>query len=309
MPDLPSQLAPVPALAAAPASARPAPPERPDFIFDLCAPPASVQIAQVRPRWARITDTLLVRRLMILIVLAIAWQAYGQFASNALIFPTLTETVRAIWRNVVHGELMTHTLVSLDLLLKAYVIGVALAFCLVVPAVSLRIGADILATLTAMFNPLPAIALLPLAMLWFGLGQAAIIFVTVHSVLWAVALNTYAGFESVGATIRMAGRNMGLRRLGYVVRLLIPAALPSILSGLRVGWAFAWRTIIAAEMVFGVSSGPGGIGWFIFEKRSTLDTAAVFGGLVIVVLIGLLVESVLFRSIENHTIRKWGMQH
>lgn len=281
---------------------------RPDYVIALRVPPAALSAARERPRWVRLIDSRLVRRLAILIVLAVAWQAYGRFASNDLIFPTLTETARAFWQLLVHGRLLTHTLISLDLLLKAYAIGVVLAFCLVVPAVSFRLGADVLSTLTAMFNPLPAIALLPLAMLWFGLGQSSIVFVTVHSVLWAVALNAHAGFQSVSETVRMAGRNMGMRRLRYVFCLLIPAALPSILTGLRVGWAFAWRTIIAAEMVFGASSGPGGIGWFIFERRDTMDTSAVFAGLATVVLIGLAVEGALFRSIETHTVRKWGMQ-
>ena len=89
----------------------------------------------------------------------------------------------------------------------------------------------------------------------------------------------------------------------------MPAALPSILTGVKIGWAFAWRTEIAAELVFGASSGSGGLGWFIFEARNQLDTAAVFAGLTAVVIIGLIVENLFFRLIERHTVRKWGMQH
>ena len=76
----------------------------------------------------------------------------------------------------------------------------------------------------------------------------------------------------------MVGRNYGLRGTAYVVKILVPAAFPSILTGLKIGWAFAWRTLIAAELVFGVSSGQGGIGWFIFENRNMLDTASRFRG-------------------------------
>jgi NitT/TauT family transport system permease protein len=123
-----------------------------------------------------------------------------------------------------------------------------------------------------MFNPLPAIALLPLAMLWFGLGVPSLMFVMVHSVLWAVALNTHAGFQSISETHRMVGQNYGLRGLRYVGAILIRAAFPSILTGLKIGWAFAWRTLIAAELVFGVSSRSGGLGWFIYENRNLLQT-------------------------------------
>jgi NitT/TauT family transport system permease protein len=159
-----------------------------------------------------------------------------------------------------------------------------------------------------MFNPLPAIALLPLAMLWFGLGEASLIFVLVHSVLWPFALATFTGFQSVPETHRLVGRNYGLRGIRYVGYILIPSALPSIISGLKIGWAFAWRTLIAAELVFGVSSSQGGLGWFIFRNRNELFTDKVFAGLVSVVAIGLVVEFGLFRTLETVTVRRWGMQ-
>jgi len=93
-----------------------------------------------------------------------------------------------------------------------------------------------------------------------------------------------------------------------VTQLLIPAAFPNILTGLKIGWAFAWRTLIAAELVFGVSSGQGGLGWFIFENRNQLETANVFAGLPTVILTGPVVESEIFRAIENATVRRGGMQ-
>ncbi len=157
-------------------------------------------------------------------------------------------------------------------------------------------------------NPLPAIALLPLALIWFGLGVGSLVFVLVHSVMWAVALNTHAGFLAVSPTLRMVGRNYGLRGLPYVFKILVPAAFPSILTGLKVAWAFAWRTLIAAELVFGVASGKGGLGWFIYESRTVLDIAAVFAGLLTVIVIGLVVENLGFRLIERRTVQMWGVQ-
>ena len=87
-----------------------------------------------------------------------------------------------------------------------------------------------------------------------------------------MALGTYAGFQGVPETLRMAGRNYGLRGLRFVLLILVPSALPAILSGLRIGWAFAWRTLIAAELFFGASSGQGGLGWYIFQNRNELYT-------------------------------------
>ncbi|MHA6197980.1 ABC transporter permease [Pseudomonas wadenswilerensis] len=248
------------------------------------------------------------RKSVILVVLAILWEIAARYQGNDLLLPTFLQTARALFEGLVSGELPAKVGVSLVVLLKGYVLGIVLAFGLTSLAVSTQIGRDLLDTLTSMFNPLPAIALLPLALLWFGLGENSLIFVLVHSVLWALALNTYAGFRGVGETLRMAGRNYGLRGLRLVVHILVPAALPSILSGLKIGWAFAWRTLIAAELVFGATSGKGGLGWYIFQNRNELYTDKVFAGLAVVILIGLLVEGLVFNALERVTVRRWGMQ-
>ncbi|GLH82154.1 ABC transporter permease [Bradyrhizobium sp. SSBR45G] len=250
-----------------------------------------------------------VRKAIILVALAALWQAYGLWLGNPLLFPTFTDTLSAFFENIGNGVIPARTLVSLETLLIGYGVGIALAAVLTTIAIGSRIGADMLEALTSMFNPLPAIALLPLALIWFGLGKGSIIFVLVHSVLWAIALNTHSGFRSVSNTLRMVGLNYGLRGLKLVRFILIPAAFPAILTGLKVGWAFAWRTLIAAELVFGVSSGSGGLGWFIFENRNQLETANVFAGLFTVIFIGLVVENVVFATIERKTVRRWGMQH
>jgi NitT/TauT family transport system permease protein len=106
----------------------------------------------------------------------------------------------------------------------------------------------------------------------------------------------------------MVGRNYGLTGPRYVLKILVPAAFPSILTGMKIGWAFAWRTLIAAELVFGVSSGSGGLGWFIYENKNLLETSNVFAGLLSVILIGLIVENLFFRWIEVKTVRLWGLQ-
>jgi NitT/TauT family transport system permease protein len=290
------------------ASAMRVPPVRAEFENKTLDAAQVGEVARPLSVWERVINIDWVRRVMILVVLAVIWESYARYINNGLMFPTFMETIQALWDAMAHGPLLDRVFTSIKVLLMGYGAGLLLAAVFTTVAVSTRIGTDLLSTLTSMFNPLPAIALLPLALLWFGLGIPSLIFVIIHSVLWAVALNTHTGFLSVSETQRMAGMNYGLRGLRYVMNILIPAAFPSILAGLKIGWAFAWRTLIAAELVFGVSSRSGGLGWFIFENRNQLETAAVFAGLTTVIIIGLVVESVIFRTIETHTVRKWGMQ-
>jgi len=267
-------------------------------------PEVERQLSVVERLWNNAT----LRKGLILLILGLLWEAYARYLDNALLFPTLTDTLKSLLDHIRDGSLIVRVWTSIKVLLLGYAAGITLAGILTTLAINTQLGTDLLETLTAMFNPLPAIALLPLALIWFGLGAGSLIFVLVHSVMWAVALNTHAGFLSVSPTMRMVGRNYGLRGLSYVFKILVPAAFPSILTGLKIGWAFAWRTLIAAELVFGVASGKGGLGWFIYESRTVLDIAAVFAGLLTVIVIGLVVENLVFRLIERRTVRKWGVQ-
>ena len=248
------------------------------------------------------------RKTLLIVILGLIWEIYGRWLDNPLLFPTLTDTLASSWENIRNGVLPARAWASVQVLLVGYAAGVVLAGLLTVLAINTRVGSDFLETMTAMLSPLPAIALLPLALIWFGLGNGSIVFILIHSVLWPVALNTHSGFRAVSQTLRMVGRNYGLKGFRYIGKILIPAAFPSILAGLKIGWAFAWRTLVAAELVFGVSSGKGGLGWFIFENRNQLDIPAVFAGLLTVIVIGLVVENLIFRTIEKRTVLRWGLQ-
>ena len=281
---------------------------RADIIQDI-DPNARLDIAtRPIPFLQRLYAMPALRRVLVVALLATIWQIYASWLQNPLMVPTLSDTLEAFVTDMASGLLPQRVGVSLRVLLTGYVMGVALAAVLNGLAATSLLGNSLLDTLTSMLNPLPAIALLPLALLWFGVGEGSLLFVLLHAVTWVVAMNTHAGFQSVSATLRMVGRNYGLSQIGYVTRILVPAAFPSILSGLKIGWAFAWRTLVAAELVFGASSGKGGLGWYIFQNKNELEIANVFAGLLTVILIGLAVDSLVFKQIENRTLRRWGMQ-
>ena len=282
---------------------------RPEFEASELGAIKDVNIERKLSAWERFSNINAVRKMSILLGLVIIWQSYSWISGvEPLLFPSFGASVEALWETILSGEMFEKVWITVYVLLMGYAAGLLFAALFLIIAVSTRIGSDFLSTMTAMFQPLPAISLLPLAMLWFGLGIPSLIFVTIHSVLWAVSLSTHVGFMSVTETLRMVGRNYGLRGIQYIFKILVPAAFASILTGLKIGWAFAWRTLIGAELVFGAAAGNGGLGWMIFEKGDNLDTPYVFAALFMVILIGLLVENVIFRNIELRTVNRWGMQ-
>jgi len=283
--------------------------DRPEFERPSVGKANTADVARPLSMVEKISNVDPVRKFTVLLTAIVFWELYTRAAKvPPLIFPTFLDTIVALWKGFTEYGLGAQIWASMGVLLAGYAIGLTIGAVLSFVAVSSRFGSDVLGTLTSMLNPLPAVALLPLAMIWFGLGTQSLIFVLLHSIVWPVALNTHTGFMSVAEPLRMVGRNYGLRNIRYVAKLLIPAAFPSILAGLKLGWAFAWRTLIAAELVFGAAAEGGGLGWFIFASRNEMDIPGAFAGLLTVILIGFVVENVIFRNLEQRTVVRWGMQ-
>jgi NitT/TauT family transport system permease protein len=288
---------------------RPAPLDRPEFERSSVGKASTADVARPLSMAEQLANVDPVRKFTVLLGAIVVWELYTRLAKvPPLIFPTFQDTVVALWKGFTQYDLASQIWASMGILVAGYAIGIVIGATLSFIAVSSRFGSDVLGTLTSMLNPLPAVALLPLAMIWFGLGAKSLVFVLLHSIVWPVALNTHTGFMSVAEPLRMVGRNYGLRNILYVAKLLVPAAFPSILAGLKLGWAFAWRTLIASELIFGAAAEGGGLGWFIFASRNEMDIPGAFAGLLTVILIGFLVENVIFRNIEQRTVVRWGMQ-
>ncbi|MBD5657660.1 MAG: ABC transporter permease [Candidatus Eremiobacteraeota bacterium] len=257
-------------------------------------------------RWARLSIAL--RYGIILLAILIIWQAYVTLGHvTPLLFASPGAVASAIVTGLADGKLIDATRNTLVSLIFGMVLGTAVGFALASFAAFSRFGEDLLAVLTALLNPLPSIAILPLAMIWFGLNQRSIVFVVALATIWPVAINTDTGFRTISATTQLAARNLGLRGWPLVYGVLLPAALPSIVSGLKAAWAFGWRPVVAAELVFGVAGSAAGLGWYINNARYFLQTADIFAGLVVISALGIAVEG-LFRLLERRTVARWGMK-
>ncbi len=248
------------------------------------------------------------RYALITISFIVLWQLYVSLSGvSSLLVASPLDTVHALLTDIANGQLPASTLVSLQNLGIGMVIGIVLGIVLASLSTFSRLGRDILTVLTALLSPLPGIAILPLTMLWFGLNSTAIVVIVVQSALWPIAANTDTGFRTIGTTTRMVALNLGLSRWQTVRDVFLPAALPHILAGLRLAWAFGWRTVVGAEIVFGVAGSAGGLGWYISNARYFLNAPAIFAGLVVISLLGILLDA-LFLWVEQKTIIKWGMQ-
>ncbi len=243
-----------------------------------------------------------------IILILIIWEAIAKFSSiSPLAFPSLELIGKALVQSIISGEIINQMIFSLGLILMGLILAVILSVILSSLSIINPIIENFVDTCVSIFHPLPGIALLPLIILWIGTGSKAVVFIIIHSVLWPMILNMIAGFKSIPQVYKKIGRNYEFNILKIIFKIYIPASLPYIIAGLKIGWARAWRAAISAEMIFGASGGSGGIGWYIFNKRVFMDTPGLFAGLIVIIIIGILIEDLVFGKVENSTIKKWGI--
>jgi len=224
----------------------------------------------------------------------------------ALILPPLEEVFRSFLSESLSGGLLAGTGRSLLYILAGLSAGILSALLLTAGAHLWSPLRSLLEVLISLLHPLPGIALLPVALLVFGVGAGPVFLILLHSVLWPLCISFQNGFDQVPPVFRRIARNYRLSPAGYFFRIMIPAAFPSLFSGLRIAWARSWRALLSAEMIFGVVGGKGGLGWYIFNRRVFMDTPGMYAGLLMLVLLGLAVENLLFGRLEALTIGRWG---
>jgi NitT/TauT family transport system permease protein len=252
------------------------------------------------------------KKVVVIVLLCLAWELVVRvFKINALLFPpfsaVLLKLIQGLTIGPGRGELWPYLFQTLSVILKSFGISILLAIVITSLAMASAWVRETLSVLIGVFQPLPSIALLPMAILWFGFSTQSLIFVVVMAMVWPMASSLAVGFATISPTLIRLGRNYELGMVATMRDILLPAALPMALSGLRVGWGFGWRTVVAAEMVFGATGTGFGIGWYINNTRLYMNVADGFAGILLVVIFGLLTES-LFRVVQRFTTHKWGTE-
>ncbi len=201
------------------------------------------------------------------------------------------------------GRLGAAALRSLGRLAQGYGASAALGVPLGIALARSLLVRRALRPLVMGLQALPSICWLPLAVLWFGLSEVAILFVVVMGSLLAIAIATEDGVAAVDPVLLRAAGTLGIRGPRFHLGVLLPAALPGILTGLKLGWSFAWRALMAGELLFVA----GGLGQLLAQGRELLDPAQVMATMASIVAIGVAVDQVIFRTLELRVRRRWGL--
>jgi NitT/TauT family transport system permease protein len=220
------------------------------------------------------------------------------------LFPSLVTVAEAFVNLTVRGILPHHVLETVLRLLSGFFLAAVVGVTLGILMGRSRRVEDIALPLVSIGAPIPGLAYAPLFLLWFGLGNKSAVLLVAFVSAFPIIFNTWTGVKAVKEIWVRSAQAMGADDRRLFVKVIVPGALPYILTGLRLGLAQAWRILVGIEMLAAV---PWGLGWMIFGAREFLNTDVMLAGVVVIGIIGLALEKLVFQKIEEYTVMRWGM--
>lgn len=253
-------------------------------------------------------------RIAFILAVLVLWEVVAKSGimgkNSELIFPSIETIAKALISIFIDGfagkSMWIYIGNSMTLLLEGLLIGIVFAFVLSGLSIISSTFYEIYNLVVSIFDLLPGVALLPVVIVIFGVKPGVIVFLVVHAVIWPMSRSVLDGFLTVPKIYVEAGMNIGLKGVSLLFGVYLPAATSYIVSGLKVGWARAWRGLLSAEMIFGLATMPG-IGFSINQMRMNMKNAEMYATLIVIVIIGIVVQYGVLTPIENKTVRKWGM--
>ncbi len=244
------------------------------------------------------------RRSIFLILLLIAWEAGFRIFDWGWKFPSVTQTFLAFYDGFVHGQLLEATYQSLKRLLLAFVLAIVVGTALGFLFARYRLIDDTIGFLVVALQTIPSIAWLPFAIIWFGMGDFAVIFITTLGATWTMAMASRTGIKNIPSIYIKAAQTMGTGdglRMFYQV--MVPAAFPHMMTGVRVAWAFAWRALVAGELI---AKGVG-LGQLLQDGRNLADTALMLCIVIIIAVLGTVSDHFCFKRLEDKLLVRYGL--
>ena len=244
------------------------------------------------------------KRLAFFVALALVWALIAQrHIWNPTLFPSPWHVGRTLLDLFHRGALITATAISLRRVLLGYAISLVIGIPLGILLARQKTLEITLGSLVSGFQSLPSICWLPLALLWFGLNDKAILFVVVAGSLVSITVAVQDGVKNLSPTYVKAAQTMGTPGWRIYTDVLLPASLPAILTGAKLGWGYAWRALMSGELLF-VSLG---LGEMLMQGRELADMSQVISVMIVIMALGLLTDRVIFGSLERHVRRRWGL--
>jgi len=244
-------------------------------------------------------------RIVFYLGIVVIWQLVsmgGIWPDN--IFPSPFEVAEDLAYGAADGSLFYGIATSMWRLLIGLAIAIAGGIILGIFMARVEVVNQTVGSLVLGLQSIPSVAWVPLAILWFGLTDGGIIFVTAIGAVFAVTINTYTGVKNINPHFIEAARNMGAKGTQLITAVLIPAAFPYMISGFKQGWAFAWRGVIGAELLFSYL----GLGFLLNAGRSLTDVSQVIAIMIVIMGIGLVIDGLVFKKLENKVMSRWGLR-
>lgn len=223
------------------------------------------------------------------------------------VFPLPSEILKFLWNGLFDGSILSALCVTLRRLLLGYAIGFVIAIPLGLLLSQSKFVRDTLGVLALGFQSLPSVCWVPIALVIFGQDERTILSVVVMGSVWSLMLATENGIRSVPPLYVRAARTMGSKNFHLWSRVMFPAALPSIFSGMKQGWAFAWRSLMSAEIYVYIMSGVG-LGWMLNAGREEMNVEKVYGVMLVIIVVGLVMDRLCFAPVERWLRERWGLE-
>ena len=238
--------------------------------------------------------------------IAALWQlmvASGRW--SPMLLPSPLSVLEYLWSALLDGSLLEATAVTVRRLFTGYAIGVLIGLPLGLLTSASRFFEDTIGSMALGLQTLPSVCWIPLALLWFGQTESAVLFVVIMGTVWSVVIATDTGARTIPPIYARAARTMGSEGFHQWTRVIVPASLPFLVSGMKQGWAVAWRSLMAAEIYVTILTGFG-LGHLLHYGRELNAMDQVIGIMLVIVVVGLLADKALFSPWERFLHRRWG---
>lgn len=217
-------------------------------------------------------------------------------------FPSLSQVIKTLFIGIINGQITIAIAQSFGRLLIGFSIAIVIGLLLGYLIWRFQFIEDTLGFVITALQSIPSIVWFPLAIVWFGLNNFSILFIVTIGATWTMTISASSGFKNVPKLYQRVAKTLGSSGFHYLRTVIIPAAIPQIISGLRIAWAFSWRALMAGELL----GAGGGLGQLLETGRSLGQMDLVISVMIIIAIIGTLMDNVFFLRLERNVQMKWG---